>query len=72
MHCIDNSGGGAHKLSHKSSISELVKLLHIERSDPLCGFFTKLRRSDTLHFVLARSFTADGNLQQPNGVFLVE
>ena len=32
----------------KSSTSELVKEQHIERGDPLCGFYTKLLRSDTL------------------------
>ena len=35
------------KFFKKSSTSELVKEQHIERSDPLCGFFTKLLRSDT-------------------------
>ena len=37
------------KIHKKSSTSELVKEQHIERSDPLCGFFAKLLRSDTLH-----------------------
>ena len=38
------------KIHKKSSTSELVKEQHIERGDPLCGFFTKLLRSDTLNF----------------------
>ena len=34
--------------SSKSITSELVKERHLERGDPLCVFFTKLLRSDTL------------------------
>ena len=54
----------------KSSIPELVKVWHVERGDPLCGFCTKLLRSDILQdfFVVVRSFTADSNLLQPTGV----
>ena len=56
------------KIHKKSSTSELVKEQHIGRGDPLCGFFTKLLRSDTLQdffVVVVRSFTADSNLLQP-------
>ena len=36
------------KINNKSSTSELVKEQQKERRDPLCSFFTKLLRSDTL------------------------
>ena len=51
------------------STSELVKEQHMERRDPLCGFFTKLLRNDTLQdfFVVVRWFTADSSLLQPTG-----
>ena len=44
-----------------------MKERHIESGDPLCGFFTKLLRSDSLQdfFVVVRSFTAESNLLQP-------
>ena len=46
-----------------------MKEQHIERRNPLCSFFTKLLRSDTLQdfFVVVRSFTADSSLLQPTG-----
>ena len=62
--------GGAHEnFDQKSKKSEFVKEQHKERRDPLCSFFTKLLRSDTLQnfFVVVRSFTADSSLLQPTG-----
>ena len=35
-------------IQKKSSTSELVKEQRVERRDPLCSFFTKLLRSDTV------------------------
>ena len=54
---------------HKKSTSELMKEQHVERSDPLCDFFTKLLKSDILQdfFAVLRSFTADNSLLQPTG-----
>ena len=54
----------------KSSTSELVKEQHIERGDPLCSFFTKLLRSDTLQdFFVVRFVHSwhDSSLLQPTG-----